>query len=274
MRTEQESAVMTLVDTCALAPVRRIAAMLDRNPDELISGQPLAWGWHFFLLGGETRRSELRSDGFPGLGVPMPDFGLPRLVLAGRTVAWSGFLRIGDTIERHSQVEDITEKQGAAGRRVLVKLRHSLRPLSQAHPALIETQTYALLPADVVAKSKAPSEGAHGMHQRTVTPDETLLFQYSALGFNSHKIHLDRDHARNHESLPDLVVNGGLVTLLGTEFLRTDLGVMPLALRTRHLSPLYCNKPMTFCADPEPYGWRVRVLDDNGILAAQLEVDV
>ncbi|ABL68310.1 FAS1-like dehydratase domain-containing protein [Paracoccus denitrificans] len=273
MTMERDSAPLIRIDSCALASARRVAAMLDCDPGMVADGQPLPRGWHFILLGGDTRRSELRGDGFPGLGVPMPDFGLPRLLLAGRSVRWDGDIAIGEPVERDSRIEDITEKQGPAGRMALVRLRHALRPLSQAQAAVIETQTYALLPAGPSAPRPAAPAGAEAAHRRRVTPDETLLFQYSALGFNSHKIHLDRDHARIVEGLPDLVVNGGLVALLATEFLRTDLGVTPTALRARHLSPLYCNHPMTLCADPAPSGWRIRVLDDSGVLAAELEVE-
>lgn len=273
MNTERDPAPLIRIDSCAIASVRRVAAMLDVDPDALAEGQPLPRGWHFILLGGDTRRSDLRSDGFPGLGVPMPDFGLPRLLLAGRSVKWVGDIAIGEAVERDSRIEDITEKQGPSSRIALVKLRHTLRPLYQAQPAVIETQTYALLPAGPSSPRPTARAEAGGAHRRRVTPDETLLFQYSALGFNSHKIHLDRDHARKVEGLPDLVVNGGLVTLLATELLRSDLGVTPTALRARHLAPLYCNHPMTLCADPVPSGWRIRVLDDGGTLAAELEVE-
>lgn len=270
------AAATNRIDCCALAVVRRIAAMLDLDPDLLAEGQPLPRGWHFFLLAGDTRRSHLRSDGFPGLGVPMPDLGLPRLLLAGRCVTWQGDILIGDTVQRRSEVAEIKEKQGPAGPMALVTLRHELRRGSATQPALIETQTYALLPAATeaarpAAPRPAPETGPE-TRSHAVTPDQTLLFQYSALGFNSHKIHLDRDHARNVEGLPDLVVNGGLTTLLATEFLRRELGITPQSLRARHTAPLYCNRPLTLCADPAETGWRIRVLDNASAPAAELEV--
>ena len=105
-------------------------------------------------------------------------------------------------------------------------------------------------------------------------PDETLLFQYSALGFNSHRIHIDRDHARNVEGFPDLVVNGGLATLLLTEFLRVDLGVTPTTIAVRHVAPLYCNRSVTLAAEPTDAGWRLRAFDDLNRLAVDMEVTV
>ncbi|RYF54407.1 MAG: hypothetical protein EOO39_39420 [Cytophagaceae bacterium] len=95
--------------------VRRIAAMLDLSSDSFSAGDLLPRGWHFFLLAGETRRSALRSDGFPGLGVPIPDLGLPRLLLGGRTVSYLGDIAIDSVVERTSFVKKITEKTSASG---------------------------------------------------------------------------------------------------------------------------------------------------------------
>jgi 3-methylfumaryl-CoA hydratase len=266
-------------EACSLASARRVAAMLDIDPDEVAAGQPLPRGWHFFLLAADTRRSALRRDGFPGLGVPMPDFGLPRLMLGGRTVALLDDIRIGETVTRHSSVQNVAHKSTASGPMAVVTLAHELHRDGQAQPALVETQTYLLLPARVTGSSPAAEAPAviapvQAAHHRTVTPDDTLLFQYSALGFNSHRIHVDREHARQVEGFPDLVVNGGLSTLLLTEFLRRDLGAVARTLKARHVAPLYCNRPVTLCADLVEGGWRLRALDDQHRLAVELEVTV
>jgi 3-methylfumaryl-CoA hydratase len=277
MLSQTDAAATRRTESCSLAMVRRVAAMLDQDPDGFAESQLLPRGWHFFMLGGDTRRSQLRSDGFPGLGVPMPDIGLPRLLLAGRSVSFSGDIAIGEVVERRSWIDDITEKTGASGRWALVKVSHSLRPLTRTEAAVLETQTYALLPpAPATARpaTSTPDVSPDTHQKRTITPDETLLFQYSALGFNSHKIHIDRDHAQRVEGLPDLVVNGGLITLLATEFLRNDLRITPAGIRARHLAPLYCNRPMTIGANSSASGWHLRIANDGGILAAELEVDV
>jgi 3-methylfumaryl-CoA hydratase len=99
-------------------------------------------------------------------------------------------------------------------------------------------------------------------------PDETLLFQYSALGFNSHKIHLDRNYAQNIEGLPDLVVNGGLATLLMTEFVRNELKLNLSEIKVKHLVPLYCNRPLTISHDES----ELKVFDDKNELAVVMEL--
>ncbi len=264
-------------EACTEATVRRVAAMLDLAPDQWVSGQSLPRGWHFVLLAADTPRSALRADGFPGLGVPMPDLGLPRLMLGGRTVAFHQDIAIGSPVMRSSSVRSLVRKTTATGPMAVVTLAHELRIGAKAQAALAETQTYLLLPpraAGSVAPEAAPGALAKAAHMKTVVPDETLLFQYSALGFNSHRIHLDREHARQVEGFPDLVVNGGLATLLLTEFLRRDLAVTPATLTVRHVAPLYCNRAMTLTADLVAGKWKLKAFDDQHRLAVAMEVTV
>lgn len=268
----QETAKKT-TEICSLTMVRRVAAMLDLDTHSFSNGDVLPRGWHFFMLAGETRKSALREDGFPGLGVPIPDLGLPRLLLGGRTVFYNGDILIGSEVERTSFVKDIKEKTTQSGRMAIVTIQHELRPIAEVNPAIIETQTYILLSGKNVPTAsektlKAPIEGAY---QKQIIPDETLLFQYSALGFNSHKIHLDRDYARNVERLPDLVVNGGLATLLLTEFLRTDLGLKLTDIKVKHIAPLYCGRKMTLCTEGGDTKGQFKIFDENNAVAVEME---
>jgi 3-methylfumaryl-CoA hydratase len=263
-------------ETCSLATVRRVAAMLDIDPDTVAAGDALPRGWQFVLLGADTRRSALRSDGFPGLGIPMPELGLPRLMLAGRSVAFHADIPIGASVRRASAMQSLRHKASAAGPLAVVTLVHELQVDGHDSAAIVETQTYLLMSAGKAASNdaEAPSPPPQAEHLKTVVPDETLLFQYSALGFNSHRIHIDRAHAREVEGFPDLVVNGGLATLLLTEFARRDLGVKVSASKARHVAPLFCNRPMTLAADRLGERWRLSAFDDRHRLAVDMEVDV
>jgi 3-methylfumaryl-CoA hydratase len=261
---------------CSVATARRVAAMLDLEPDDITAASVLPRGWHFVLLAADARRSALRSDGFPGLGVPMPDLGLPRLMLGGRTVSFLQDIPIGATVMRASAVRTIVRKTTASGSMAVVTLAHELRVAERSEPALVETQTYLLLPPRVADAAAPDAErlAPVQVHTKTIVADETLLFQYCALGFNSHRIHWDRDYARKVEGFPDLVVNGGLATLLLTEFLRRDLGVTPAAISVRHVAPLYCNRPITLAADRAGQRWLVKAFDDRNRVAVDMEVDV
>lgn len=162
----------------------------------------------------------------------------------------------------------------------IVTIGHELGTPDRSAPALTETQTYLLLPPRKTVAPEppsavaAPAEPISAERIKRVVPDETLLFQYSALGFNSHKIHLDRDYARNEEGFPDLVVNGGLATLLLSEFLRRDLGLVPTAFKVRHLAPLFCNRPVTLAADRVDARWQLRAFDESNRLAVDMEVEI
>jgi 3-methylfumaryl-CoA hydratase len=271
-------------EICSLAMVRRVAAMLDLDTNVFSNGDVLPRGWHFFMLSGETQKSALRSDGFPGLGVPIPDLGLPRLLLGGRTVSYNEDIEIGSEVERTSFIKSIIEKTTQSGRMAIVKIQHELRPVAAINSAIVETQTYILLEGKSIqpTSEKTIAELIDSKYQKQIVPDETLLFQYSALGFNSHKIHLDRDYARNVEGLPDLVVNGGLATLLLTEFMRIDLGLEITELKVKHIAPLFCNRKMTlnmeFSDIPNPFGTeggetdsQLKIFDDNNNVSVEMD---
>ena len=269
---EGPSSSVSRTETCSLAAVRRVAAMLDLDPDIWREGDPLPRGWQFILLGADTARGALRSDGFPGLGVPIPDLGLPRLLIGGRSVRFLGEIPIGVTLHRESRIDAISRKETARGPMAVVTVAHDLHLTGVVGPVLAETQTYILLgaqpggsPAPVTPAGSVPLEGT-----RTVVPDDTLLFQYSALGFNSHRIHLDRAFVREVEGFPDLVVNGGLTTLLLTEHLRTAFGVAPAALDARYLAPLFCGRPVTLAAERQAGSWALRAFDSTGRLAVEV----
>ena len=248
--------------------------MLDQDPDAWSEGDLLPRGWQFILLGADTRRAALRSDGFPGLGVPLPDLGLPRLLLGGRTMRFEGDIQVGASLRRESRVEKLACKETANGPMAVVTLAHKLYLAGASSPVLVETQTYVLLGTQS-GDRKAPEAAMLRPPATTkrVVPDATMLFQYSALGFNSHRIHLDRAFARETEGFPDLVVNGGLATLLLTEFLRIELGGTLTALTARHVAPLFCDRPLLLGAERQHGHWRLRAFNDTGRLAVDIQTE-
>lgn len=264
---------MPIVEHFTLAQVRRVAVMLGIDPQSFAVGDLVPRGWHFALLAGETPRNVMRSDGFPGLGVAMPQMDLPRLLLGQRSTGFHADLRVGMTVTRQSTLVSVTEKTGRNGPFAIVKVEHALAS-AQNSPEVTEMQTYFLagLPTSAAPKP-APTALPSGSVAHVVVPDDLMLFQYSALGFNTHRIHFDRDYATRVEGHPDLVVNGGLATLLSTEFLRNDLGRRVKTMDARHLAPLYVNHPLTICvADLTEASAKVLVLDDDGTLAAELVI--
>ena len=273
MSFDDKTAGAAQKETFSLGQVRRVAAMLDIDPQQFSDGDSLPRGWHFAMLAGETTRRSLRPDGYPGLGVPMPQLDRPRLLLGQRSMSFQADLRIGMPVLRQSAISSIIEKTGRNGPLSIVKIDHSLTPADADGTAVIEAQVFYLSGHPTGPHSKAPAvlpDLPPDCPRMVVTPDNVMLFQYSALGFNTHRIHFDRDYARNVEGHPDLVVNGGLATLLATEFLRTGLGRMLHSVTAKHLAPLYVNRPMTILADIAT--GRVQILDSDGGVAADLVV--
>lgn len=261
------------LETCSLSVVRRVAAMLDQDPEAFAEGGVLPRGWQFILLGADTPRSKLRKDGFPGLGVALPDFGLPRLVLGGRTVTYHCDIQIGEKIHRESRIDSVSRKDGKAGPMAIVSILHEFKAEGSASgPVLTETQNYVLLGAAKGGRAAPAGDETRIQNAKVVTPDETLLFQYSALGFNSHRIHIDRGYAQDEEGFPDLVVNGGLLTLLMTEYFREKVGKPISTLASKHIQPLYCNRPIEMTLDDGENGWVVRAYDEEVRLAAEVAI--
>jgi 3-methylfumaryl-CoA hydratase len=247
--------------------------MLDQPESSWTQGDLAPLGWHFPLLGAIAGRSTLRGDGFPGLGICLPDLALPRLVAAGRKVNFHSPIYVAEPIERESTISSISQKQTASGRIAIVTARHAIKMANATDTAIVEEQTYVMLSArhsERKLEPWKPSPGARLLDQ--YTPDDTLLFQFSALSFNSHRIHLDRDFARDVEGYPDLVVNGGITTLLMTEHARREFGLACGTITVTNKIPLFANRPITFMADHCSTGPRIVALDADGVLAAEMDI--
>ena len=262
-------------DVCALPLVQRVAAMLDRDPAAFGEGDRLPRDWHFALFNAATPQSGLRADGLAGLGVTLPDLGLPRIMAAGRRNRFHGDIVIGSALRRVSHTAAVTPKQGRSGRFAIVTIEHNVFAAGASDPVLTEQQDYVLREADTGGPSKAvppPATPAPAAIERTIVPDETLLFRYSAITFNTHRIHYDLPYATAAEGYPGLVVNGGIVPAFLTELFRTRAGREPAMVTTRNIAPLFCGRAVRLCAEPGDPEWRLWAEDDGGRLAVELQI--
>ncbi|MFN0164636.1 MAG: hypothetical protein ACKVQQ_25650 [Burkholderiales bacterium] len=260
-------------DICALPLVRRLAAMLDRDPASLREGDALPRGWHVSLFNPPTRQSELRSDGAASLGVRLPDIGLPRLMLGGRQVRFVGDIPIGAHLRRETTQGEVKVKEGRSGRFALVPVERRIFVSGSAEPAVIERQEYLLreaagsaAPAAVAA---APAAGTRSPAdaERALLPDERLLFRYSAITDNPHRIHYDQQYATAGEGYPALVVNGSIPAMFLLELFRACAGREPAAFSSRNVAPMLCGRPLRLCARREGTAWKLWVEDEYGALA-------
>ena len=255
-------------DVCALPLARRLAALLDRDPSGLREGDPLPRGWHVMLFNGPTRQSQLRSDGAASLGVVLPDVGLPRLMMGGRQTRFTGDIAIGARVARTTRQGGVQIKQGRSGRFALVKVEHRIVVDGSAEPAVVENQDYVLREAS----SAPPAEAALPMAQpqgaatasRTIVPDERLLFRYSAITDNPHRIHYDQAYATGAEGYPALVVNGSIPAMFLLELFRSTAGREPVSMASRNVAPMFCGRALRLHALDEGASWRLWAEDEHG----------
>lgn len=246
-------AIQLANDECALPMVRRMAALLDRDPGSFAAGDPLPHGWHVALFNPPTRQSDLRSDGAAQLGVELPDLGMPRLMMGGRHIDFIGEIPIGATVRRVSRAGAVTTKTGKSGQFALVDVEHQIFVAGDDRAVVVETTSYVLRKnvgrASTHLAQPTKSEIPPADVVRTVMPDEALLFRYSAITDNPHRIHYDLAYARM-EGYPALVVNGTVPTMLLLEMFREHAGGEPAGWYSRNLAPILCGAPLTLTMSP------------------------
>jgi 3-methylfumaryl-CoA hydratase len=226
-------------------PARAFAATLNQDAGEPWQhGTPLPdlWVWLYFLPVVPTR--EIGSDGHPRRGGFLPPILLERRMWAGSRCVFHGALRIGDRAERTSTILRIAEKTGKTGPMAFVTVRHEIS--ADGRIAFEEEQdiVYVAMPDRPVTPEPVPLPPCDW--QETVTVDPVLLFRFSALTFNGHRIHYDRDYATGTEKYPGLVVHGPLQALMLFEAARRHApGRRPARFEFRGIRPMFDHGALT-----------------------------
>ncbi len=249
--------------------------MLERDPATLREGSALPRGWHVMLFNAPTRQSQLRADGAGYLGFVLPDLGLPRLMMGGRQIQFVSDIALGAHVRRESRQSAPQIKQGRSGRFALVQIEHRIFTGQSDQPAVIECVDYVLreeAPAQpvVAVAPAAPAAAPQGAPEvgpaasRTLVPDERMLFRYSAITDNPHRIHYDLAYATRVEGYPALVVNGSIPTMFLLELFRSVAQREPASLTCRNLAPMYCGHALALQAWADRDAWRLLARDDGG----------
>ncbi len=264
----------TVEDVVTAYPVAALSATLDRDDPKPKTGDilPDLWHWLYFLP--VHRQSEIGPDGHAKRGGFLPPVELPRRMWAGSRFDFRTPLRVGDTIRRSSTIVDVTAKSGATGQLVFVLVRHEIA--SSSGGALTEEHdiVYRDLPApgDRPPPPKPAPDGA--AWSRDIQPDEVLLFRYSALTFNGHRIHYDRRYVTEVEGYPGLIVHGPLIATLLVDLARRNDPRALRSFRFRAMSPLFDIAPFSVHGAPSSDGKVAKLWARNaqGGLAMEAEV--
>ena len=250
----------TLHDVATSAPYAALAATLDWPAADCAhptSGTPLPKLWHWLYFLPFAAQSNVGEDGHPQRGGFLPPVPLPRRMWAGSDFEFHAPLRIGDAIARTSTIVDIKEKTGRSGSLIFVKVRHEIRQNNRTNVALTEHHhiVYRAAPGpdDVTAPPITAPAACAWVTQ--IVPDGVLLFRYSALTFNSHRIHYDRKYVTEVEGYPGLVVHGPLIATLLLDLLRRNLpNAQVQRFEFKAVRPTFDINPFSVHGQPSPDG--------------------
>jgi 3-methylfumaryl-CoA hydratase len=234
-----------------------LSATFDREASRPAHGTPLPPLWHWLYFLPIHRQSEIGADGHAKRGGFFPPVPLPRRMWAGSQFTFHKPMLIGDAFERSSTIVDVSEKSGRTGRLVFVKVRHEIRRAGEADISLTEFHDIVYREAARAHDIPLPpiAAPAASTWEKRWVPDDVLLFRYSALTFNSHRIHYDRKYATEVEGYPGLIMHGPMVATLLLDLLRHQMpGANVLSYEFRAVRPMFDINPFFVCGQPQPDG--------------------
>jgi len=252
-----------LQDSVTPRLMREYAAMMDHETPQEIA--PCAIHWCLSPPAANT--STLGPDGHPARGGFLPPVPLPRRMWAGGSLRLVDRLRLGDTVQRRSTISDVTIKEGRSGTLCFVTVAHEV--ISPRGLAIAEVQNIVYRDAAAPASpaQPAPRPAPHWVEQKTADP--VLLFRYSALTFNGHRIHYDRSYAMGEENYPGLIVHGPLQATWLLEFAAKIKDAVPLNFEFRGVQPLFDFMSFKLCALQAESGLKLWIETADGIVTME-----
>ena len=258
--------------------VGNLAAALDRPEAPPGIGDGLPWGWHWLYFPNQDRQSAVGADGLTMDSGFMPPVPLPRRMFAGARMRFQRQVRLGDRIRRESEVISIKEKEGRSGKLAFITVGY--RVFDESGLCVEEEQDIVMREAE--AKTATPAaaetepEPLADDWQQEIKPDPVMLFRFSAVTFNPHRIHYDEPYATGVEHYPGLVVHGPLTAILLLELCRDSSGGRALkSFGFRAMRPLFATAPFRVTGRPtaDGRGCDLAALTPEGALAMKAEIE-
>jgi 3-methylfumaryl-CoA hydratase len=243
----------TMTDVVTSWPLAALGATLDRRDPEPRAGDAVPPGWHWLYFLETSPASEVGPDGHPRRGDFLPPVQLPRRMWAGGRIEFSRPLKVGETAQRDSEIVSVENKQGRSGHLVFVTVRHTVTASGTA--AVIEEHDIVYRDApqpDEPPPALKPAPG-EAPWRREVVADPVMLFRFSALIFNAHRIHYDIDFC-HEEGYPGLIVHGPLQTILLLDLCRRHESRPVRRFEYRAVHPLFHFERFTVNGAPTPDG--------------------
>jgi 3-methylfumaryl-CoA hydratase len=254
-------------DSCDPRRVADMAATLDL-PAAPREGDRLPPGWHWMFFNPMARASELGPDGHPRRGGFLPPVALPRRMWAGGRLEFLAPVPVGAGLVRRSEIVAVEPKSGRSGRMVFVVVRHAIA--ADGVPVLVEEHDIVYREAAATGAARAaarpspstPPAPVSAAWRRRIDPDPVLLFRYSALTANGHRIHYDHPYVTGVEGYPGLVFHGPLTATLLMALAEAGFGRPLKRFAFRNMAPLFADAPVVLAGDPSPTG-------DTAVLRAE-----
>jgi 3-methylfumaryl-CoA hydratase len=261
-------------DVVSIRLAREFAATLDQVGAEPQVGDLAPLGLHWCLAPPAAPTATLGPDGHPARGGFLPPVPLPRRMWAGGTLRLADRLRVGDMVERRSRIGDVTVKEGRSGVLCFVAVDHEISTerglaLVERHDIVYRPLGERLAPPATPVPLDAPP--ADAKWHRDMQAGPVVLFRYSALTFNGHRIHYDRTYAMEQEGYPGLIVHGPLQATLLLGYAAAIRGNAPRNFTFRGLQPLFDFMPFRLCAKDAPDGVALRIEAAGGTITMSAE---
>lgn len=244
---------------------------LDGAPIEFAAGDRMPPLWHFTCFLEAARRSELGRDGHPRRGEFLPPVALPRRMWAGGSFTFHGDLHIGESIERTSTITDVRARDGKSGPLIFVTIEHSYTVDGDLRMSERKELVYRDNPGPSASPAEPPPSPDEHTWSALIEPDPVLLFRYSALTFNNHRIHYDREYTTSVEQYPGLIVHGPLTATLLAAYAESWTGQRLATFTYRGTAPLFDTEPFTLHGVPTDSGAHLWAATPNGGLAMTAE---
>ncbi|NKB32155.1 MAG: acyl-CoA dehydrogenase [Pseudomonadales bacterium] len=261
-------------DFLTLAPLTGLAATLDKEKLQFAPGDKLPPLWHWLYFLSPARQSKIANDGHAERGDFLPPIPLPRRMWAGSRFEFHHPLHAGEEVNRVSTIKSIACKEGRSGQLAFVTVKHEIgtelkNAISEEHDIV-----YRDLAPSNQSPPPAKSAPTSSDYSKTIDPDPVLLFRYSALTFNGHRIHYDREYVTTEEGYPGLIVHGPLLATLLVDLLIEQFPEKTLrSFEFKAVSPVFDLNPFDVCGtNPDQEGnLSLWIKDYEGTLCMQAQ---
>jgi hydroxyacyl-ACP dehydratase HTD2-like protein with hotdog domain len=252
------------------AQAERVAATLGRRPPETGERLPTLWHWAWFTPVVPT--AGLGDDGHPHVASPRLA-AYPRRMWGAGSVTWDGDLIVGDAATRRTSIAAVKETTGQSGPLVIVTLAHEYAQGGQVKVRETQQIVYRTPGEPVPLPTRSVVLPApEGGWREVWVPEPALLFRFSAVTFNAHRIHYDERYAREVEGYPDRVVHGPLISLVMADFAERCSGRHLTRWSFRAAAPLFCGAAVTLTAAVAEEAGNVEVVRNDGVAAVRAEL--